>query len=327
MQISIIAFVAGMVLTVIVGKPVLPLLRRLKIGQTIRTDGPKSHLIKAGTPTMGGLIFVIAMLIILLILGNGSASLWIWLFSFLAFGLIGFYDDIMKVVFHRSLGLTVKQKLAGQFAVAIILLVAAQIFLGRGTTIIIPFVNYAWDLGWLYYPLMATFFVGIVNGTNFTDGLDGLAAGVSAIVFVGYWLVMLVSVSFPTLVMADYTDLAVAAASLAGCCIGFLFYNQHPAKVFMGDTGSLAIGGAVVAFALLSKTEIVLIIIGGVYLAEILSVMIQVASFKLWGKRIFLMSPLHHHFELKGWPEVKVVRMFWLASAVLTALGLIIVSI
>ncbi len=327
MQISIIAFVAGLILTLIVGKLLLPMLRRLKIGQTIRNDGPQSHLIKAGTPTMGGLMFVISMLIVLLVLGNGSKSLWIWLFSFIAFGAIGFYDDMLKVVFHRSLGLTVKQKLVGQYAAAIILLVAAQLFLGRGTAVIIPFVNYSWDLGWFYYIVMATFFVGIVNGTNFTDGLDGLAAGVSAIVFIGYWLIMLVCVSYPTLVMADYHDLAVAAASLAGCLIGFLFYNQHPAKVFMGDTGSLAIGGAVVGFALLSKTEIVLIIIGGVYLVEILSVMLQVASFKLWGKRILLMSPLHHHFELKGWPEVKVVRMFWLASAILTALGLLIVSI
>ncbi len=322
-----IALILAAAIVIVLGPLFIPILRRLKFGQTIRDDGPQAHFYKAGTPTMGGLLFFPAFIIPLLLLGDGSPSSWLILFSFVGFGLIGFADDMLKVGFKRSLGLRAKQKLVLQFAVIVIFLLLAGQVLGRGTEIIIPATDLSIDLGWFYYVLMAVFLVGMVNAVNLTDGLDGLAAGVSFFVFLGFALITMVAMQNPPLATANYQDLAVGSMALVGCCLGFLFYNHHPAKIFMGDTGSLALGGAVVALAVLTKTEFILLLLGGVYLVEAISVALQVISFKLTGKRIFKMSPLHHHFEMKGWPETKVVRVFCLFSAIFTALTLLLLSI
>ena len=297
------------------GPMFIPLLRRLKFGQTIRADGPQRHLSKAGTPTMGGLLFLPALLLPVLLLGQNSPALWLAMISFLGFGAIGCCDDLLKIVWRRSLGLTAWQKLIGQFLViAIVLYVAAQSF-GRGTEIVFPG-GATLELGWAYYPIIAIFLVYMVNAVNLTDGLDGLAAGVSVMVFIGFGVIALAAMQTPILAAVNYGDLAIFSLALAGACLGFLFYNHYPAKVFMGDTGSLAIGGALAALAVLCRMEFLYILLGGVYLLEALSVVLQVASFKLFHKRIFRMSPLHHHFEMIGWKETKVVSVFWLAAAI-----------
>ncbi len=321
MGISLLAFGAGIVAVIVIGLFLLPALRRLKIGQTIRTDGPSTHLAKAGTPTMGGLMFVLAMLPIALIFSRLGMAMWLFLFLYLACAAIGFVDDMLKVVWHRSLGLTARQKLAGQFTAVLLFLIAANYFLNRGTDIFIPGLNLELELGIFYYILMAIFLVGMINGVNLNDGLDGLAAGVSFFVFGGYWLMALAFIANPPLNAVDYQEIANLAAAMAGCCIGFLFYNRYPAKVFMGDTGSLAIGGAVAAFAVICKAEFVLLLLGGVYLIEAISVMLQVFSFKVFGKRIFRMSPLHHHYELVM-GERKTVCLFWLLALITVALSL-----
>ncbi|MEG1538190.1 MAG: phospho-N-acetylmuramoyl-pentapeptide-transferase [Clostridiales bacterium] len=316
----LIVFVVGMVLTGLIGRIVLPLLIKLKVGQTIRADGPKKHLSKAGTPTMGGLIFILAMLILMILFCKDSPELWVWLFSFLAFALIGCCDDLLKVVFHRSEGLTVVQKLLGQFSAIILLLIGAQVFCQRGTALyLLP--NQPWlELGWCYYPLMAIFLVGLINAVNLTDGLDGLAAGISLIVFGGFFVLDVVLLQ-RGLSMGNQPLLA---CGFAGCCVGFLFYNHYPAKVFMGDTGSLALGGAIAGFAVVGRLEIITIGFGLIYLLEAISVILQVGSYKLTGKRIFKMAPLHHHFEQMGWPETKVSYMFWLCALITVLLTLII---
>jgi len=316
------------VLLVAVQGPILiPLLRRLKFGQTIREDGPQGHLVKAGTPTMGGLLFLIPVLVCLAIWGYFSAELWLCLLSFIGFGLIGFIDDYLKVVKKRNLGLRAYQKLIGQFAVMVAILILTNTLTSRGTDLVIPISGYDWELGFWYYPLISFFLVGMVNAVNLTDGLDGLATGTCFIAFLCYFLIAATEIVYPAISEVNYQTVAVFAIAMAGVCLGFLFFNRYPAKLFMGDTGSLSLGGALVICAVLTKTEIVLIFIGGIFLIEALSVILQVASFKLTGKRIFKMSPLHHHFELSGWRETKVVIVFWLVAAIFGMLGLLIATL
>ncbi len=316
----VLIFVLAVILTLGLGKCILPLLRRLKIGQTIRSDGPQKHLSKAGTPTMGGFIFILPMLILAAIFCKSQPELWLWLFSFLAFALIGCCDDVLKVVFHRSEGLSVMQKLLGQFTAIVLLLIGAHFWAGRDTVLyLLPNIA-VWDAGWLYYPLMAIFLVGLINAVNLTDGLDGLAAGVSFIVFCGYFIVFLLLGAMGL----EVENQSVLACAFAGCCCGFLVYNHYPAKVFMGDTGSLALGGAIAGFALVGRCELLTIGFGLVYLLEAVSVMLQVGYYKLTGCRIFKMAPLHHHFEQMGWPETKVSYMFWLATLIMVLFSLII---
>lgn len=321
----LIMLVSALVL-VLEGPFVIPLLKRLKFGQTIRTDGPKRHLAKGGTPTMGGLMFLPALLITILIFGNNSMGLWLAVFSFLGFGALGLWDDLLKIVFHRSLGLTMIQKLIGQFIIIAIILCISSKVLGRGTDILFPG-GKSLDLGWLYYPIVAVFLVYMVNAVNLTDGLDGLASGISVLVFLGFGIIAMAAVNAPLINGVDYYDLVVFAFALSGACLGFLLYNKHPAKVFMGDTGSLAIGGALAALAVLTKMEFLYIILGGVFLVEALSVVLQVFSFKVFHKRIFKMSPLHHHFEMIGWPEPKVVLTFWFAAAVCVIIAILLLAI
>lgn len=300
------------VLTLIMGPLFIPILRRLKYGQQIRTDGPQGHLKKQGTPTMGGVIILLALALAALRFSDKNTELLILLISSLGYGLVGFLDDYIKIIFKRSLGLTAKQKLLGQLLVS-----AAVCYLlireGHSTELLLPFFDWHFNPGWLYFPLMAILMLGASNAVNFTDGLDGLLAGTSAIAFGAYTVISMNSTQ---------PEAAIFSAAMVGAVLGFLVFNKHPAKVFMGDTGSLGIGGGLVAVAILTKSELLLAIVGGVFLIEILSVVIQVVSFKTRGKRVFKMSPIHHHFELVGWSEWRVVITFWSVGLVLAVLGL-----
>ncbi|PZE22654.1 phospho-N-acetylmuramoyl-pentapeptide-transferase [Paenibacillus xerothermodurans] len=305
---------AAFLLALIMGPLFIPLLRRLKFGQQIRTDGPQGHLKKAGTPTMGGTIILFALALAVLRFADRSMEMVILLVAALGYGLVGFLDDYIKILLKRSLGLTAKQKLLGQLIVSIIVcLLLAKI--GHSTDVRIPFIDYTIPLGWFYYPFVVIMMLGTSNAVNFTDGLDGLLAGTSAVAFGAYAIVALNSTE---------PDVAIFSAAMVGAVLGFLVFNAHPAKVFMGDTGSLGIGGGLALVAILTKAEILLILIGGVFVVEVLSVMIQVISFKTRGKRVFKMSPIHHHFELVGWSEWRVVITFWATGIVLAGIGLYI---
>ena len=309
----IITIIVSFFITLILGPIVIPILQRLKVGQSIRDDGPKSHMSKSGTPTMGGLIMVAAIIITAMTSGTINRDLLVILFSTIAFGTIGFIDDFIKVVLRRNLGLKAYQKLAGQILIAVAIAIYQSSASVTGTKILVPFFNYYWDLGILYIPYIAFFVVATVNSVNLTDGLDGLASGVTLIV-----------ASFFSLVAMNwgYPSIALFSGALTGTCLGFLRFNAHPAKVFMGDTGSLALGGAIATIAILLNLTLLIPIVGGIYFAETLSVILQVASFKLTGKRIFKMSPLHHHYELKGWKETKVVVVFWSVTLLFCIIGL-----
>ncbi|EFM12817.1 phospho-N-acetylmuramoyl-pentapeptide-transferase [Paenibacillus curdlanolyticus YK9] len=305
---------ASFLLAVLFGPLFIPLLRRLKFGQQIRTDGPQSHLKKQGTPTMGGIIIMLALLLAFLKFADKTADFWVLLVASLGFGLVGFLDDYIKIVFKRSLGLTAKQKLAGQLLFSIIVCILFN-RMGHSTEIGVPGTDYAFDLGWFYYVFVVIIMFATSNSVNFTDGLDGLLAGTSAIAF-GAFTILALSVN-------EYES-AVFSAAMIGAVLGFLVFNVHPAKVFMGDAGSLGIGGGLAAVAMLTKMELILIIVGGVFVLEMLSVIIQVGSFKLRGKRVFKMSPIHHHFELSGWSEWRVVTTFWIVGFLLAAVGLVL---
>jgi phospho-N-acetylmuramoyl-pentapeptide-transferase len=241
----------------------------------------------------------------------------------LGYGLIGFIDDYIKVVMHRSLGLRAYQKLIGQFGLAFILMWVSVHWLGRGTDVAIPFTSVHLDLGSFYYILISLVIVVMVNAVNLTDGLDGLAAGSTMFVSIGYLIIAVLAASQGggVAVLAHETDMAVFAAALVGGILGFLRFNTYPARVFMGDTGSLALGGALVSLAVLTKSELVLLVLGGLFAIEALSVIIQVISFQTTGKRVFRMSPIHHHFELGGWGEWKVVLVFWAGALICAILG------
>ncbi|UWG98432.1 phospho-N-acetylmuramoyl-pentapeptide-transferase [Dehalobacter sp. DCM] len=316
----------ALLVSLIAGPFLIPVLRTLKFGQSIREDGPKRHLAKAGTPTIGGLIFLIGIAAGVLIIAEKpySPGLLTMLGMLLGFGLIGFLDDFLKVLRRQNLGLRAWQKLVGQIFLAVILVGIATLLLNRGTALGIPFTTYTLDLGIFYYPVIVIVIVYFTNTVNLTDGLDGLAAGCTVFSAVGYVVIAYLAARTGFLgdILVSSSDLAVFAAAIVGGCVGFLRFNMHPARVFMGDCGSLALGGGLSALAVLSKSEFVLLIIGAVYVVEGLSVMLQVVSFKTRGKRIFRMAPLHHHFELGGWSEKKVVRFFWTAAALCMVIGI-----
>ena len=314
------AFAIALPVSLAMGPLVIPLLRRLKFGQSIRSDGPARHLKKAGTPTMGGIIFLAGILAAGFFTARDRPDALIVVGMAMGCGLIGFLDDYIKVVLKRSLGLRAREKLLGQVALALALAFLVTSVLGRGTELAVPFSGlfYPGGLslvlpGWIFIVFTVLMVVGMANAVNLTDGLDGLAGGVSLLVAAGLMLVALA---------AGNDGVALAMASLTGGCLGFLYYNRHPARVFMGDTGSLALGGALAAAAVITKSELFLLLMGGVFVVETLSVIIQVVSFQTTGRRVFRMSPLHHHFELGGWGESKVVIAFWLVTLVLVALGL-----
>ncbi|NLF80062.1 MAG: phospho-N-acetylmuramoyl-pentapeptide-transferase [Clostridia bacterium] len=312
---NVALFVAALLLTVLIGQLLLPKLIDLKVSQSIRSDGPQRHLAKSGTPTMGGLLFIAASILCSIFLIDEQPLLWVWLFSYLSFGLIGFLDDFAKLRHQENKGLSGKQKLFAQFVAVAILLLLNQLLLDRGTSFGV--FGTVWDAGWLYYPLTAIFIVGMVNAVNLTDGLDGLAAGVSFFCFAGFVLAGIpLAHIFPA-----YARMPQIAMIMCGCCLGFLFYNRYPARLFMGDTGSMALGGAIVGLAVTCRLELLLLGLGLVYLIEAASVMLQVAWFKLTQKRLFLMSPIHHHFELQGWRETRVTSVFYLAAALCTLIS------
>ncbi len=309
---------AGFVISSFLGPKIIPMLQRLNIGQSIREDGPSSHLAKSGTPTMGGIIFLAGFIVASLIAGGLNMDMGMILFSTLGFGSVGYMDDYIKVVKKRNLGLRAYQKIIGQIVVAMVLILYYLNFSDSYPQIVIPILGEkTLALGLLTIPFLLIVVVGTVNAVNLTDGLDGLATGVSVIVFTAFGLL---SNRF------GFTEAAVSSFAMAGALLGFLIYNYNPARIFMGDTGSLAIGGALSAITLISGTYIFIPIIGGIFFAEALSVIIQVGYFKLTRKRFFRMAPLHHHYEQKGWKEIKVVWVFWATTLVLSLTGLFILS-
>ena len=293
------------ILTVILAPIGIPMLRRLKFGQSIREEGPQSHMKKAGTPTMGGILFVLSIIATTLIAGSiynlFTTQTVVLLLVLVGFGVIGFLDDGIKVIFKRNLGLTSLQKLIGQ----IIISIAAFMLLRLGTfdtSIMIPFTDIKLDFGLFYIAFLIFWLVGFSNAVNLTDGLDGLVAGTASIAFAAFGVIALFN---------EQADIALFAFAVTGALLGFLIFNANPAKVFMGDTGSLALGGALAMISVLVKAELLLLLVGLVFVIETLSVILQVGSYKLRKKRIFKMSPIHHHFELSGWSEWKVVLVFW----------------
>ncbi|SFI60277.1 Phospho-N-acetylmuramoyl-pentapeptide-transferase [Paenibacillus sp. UNC496MF] len=311
-KVILLSIGASFLLSVLFGPLFIPLLRRLKFGQQIREEGPQSHLKKKGTPTMGGIIILLAVLLAFLKFSDKTNEFWVLLIACLGFGLVGFLDDYIKIAFKRSLGLTAFQKLFGQLLFSVIICVLLH-HMHHSTVIGIPGTSTTVDFGWFYYPFVVIMLFATTNAVNFTDGVDGLLGGTGAVAFTAFTILAL---------HASEHESAIFSATMIGALLGFLVFNAHPAKVFMGDSGSLGIGGGMAAVAILTKTEILLVVIGGVFVLEMLSVILQVGSFKLRGKRIFKMSPIHHHFELSGWGEWKVVTVFWFVGAVFAAIGL-----
>ena len=321
----LLAFVVTFIITVVLGKIAIPMLRSLHAQQSIREEGPESHQAKAGTPTMGGAFMMIALVLGVAIFAPWNVGTGMLLFLTLGHCLLGFFDDFVKAVKKRNLGLTAKQKLLGQFILAAIFCYFITEIMVIPTTLWIPVADVHLQLGWAYYVLAFLIIVGATNAVNLTDGLDGLASGTSAVAAIAFSVIGLMAASPTTSIGAE--SVAYFGAIVAAVCLGFLVYNVNPAKVFMGDTGSLALGGAFAAMAILTKTELLLVVIGGIFVMEALSVIIQVISFKTRGVRVFKMSPIHHHFELSGWAEQTVVNRFWFGGAVLAVVGVVLATI
>ena len=318
-----LAIVVAIAVTMVLMPAWIKFLKSSHIGQQVRADGPESHLVKQGTPTMGGVIMLVSVILTALVVGHPTPETFALLIATVLTGCLGLIDDAEKVVKERSLGLTPKAKLVGQFVIATVFGLVAVNVMGIAPTVEIPFV-YTFDLGvltthfgavevpWLYILFVDILLMGMCNAVNLTDGLDGLAAGTVMIV-----MIVMAAIAY----RSDMLDSAIFAAALAGACVGFLWFNSFPADIFMGDTGSLALGMALGCLAVFTKSEFIVLVIGGLFVAEALSVMIQVFYYKKTKKRIFLMAPLHHHFEKKGWSETKVVVRFWIVSGVLAACG------
>lgn len=311
MPLSIFAFLFALFLSLFLGLALVPLFRRLHLAQQIRAEGPQRHFEKAGTPTFGGLIFLIALAFTVLFLNGLEERSLSLLFLTLGFALLGFLDDLLKVVRRHPLGLRARFKFGGQLLLAFFFTLFA-VLAGRGTAVALPF-GLNLELGPYYFLFALLVIGGASNAVNLSDGLDGLAAGCTFLAALAYLALAQ---------RAGDNTAAVFSAALAGGCLGFLFFNFYPARIFMGDTGALALGAALGGLAVVTRTELLLLVIGGVFVLETLSVILQVASFRLFRRRLFRMSPLHHHFELKGWAETKVVGLFWLLSFFCALAGL-----
>lgn len=311
----ILPAVIAFLISVVVGPVLIPFLTKLKFGQCIREEGPKWHEKKSGTPTMGGIIFLGSTVITSLIFIKGNPDVVPVLFVTLGFGLIGFLDDYIKVVMKRNLGLRAWQKMGLQLIVTGVFCFYVMKFTEVGTKIIVPFVkDMTIEMSWLYIPFVFFVVLGSVNGVNLTDGLDGLAASVT----------VLVATFFSVVALGFGSTVYPIAAAVLGGLLGFLVFNVYPAKVFMGDTGSLALGGFVASTAIMLRLPLFIVIVGFIYVAETLSVMLQVGYFKLThGKRLFKMAPIHHHFEMCGWAETRIVAVFSIVTAILCMLALI----
>lgn len=310
----VLAFGCSLVMTLLVIPRLIPFLHKIKFGQSIREDGPQSHLAKTGTPTMGGIVFVVIPILVLLVLDYrafASKEMLIVVFAYLGYAIIGFIDDFLIVVKKNNDGLKPSIKFLMQSILAVIFYFMYQGI--AATTIQIPVFHITLELGLLYFVLVFLMFTAESNAVNLTDGLDGLSAGTSLIAIAPFVIFAL---------LQGNRDVALFLLAVCGSLLGYLRFNLHPAKIFMGDTGSLAIGGLLAATAMILKQELLLVIIGGVFVMELLSVVIQVTSYKLTKKRVFRMAPIHHHFELGGMKETQVVLMFWSIGFVLAVLGL-----
>jgi len=309
----LIAGLASLLICIFLGPKFIEEARQREFGQMIREEGPEGHQLKAGTPTMGGILIFVAVTVPFLILGDYDAlSLAVW-GTAMATAALGFWDDYLKLTKRHSLGLPGRYKLAVQALLAIALWYVAKEQLGLQNVIEMRIFDASIDIG-IFYPLLIFLVIaGASNGVNLTDGLDGLAAGCAAIVFLAFTAM--------TVITPNYESLALLSACFVGACVGFLWFNSFPAGVFMGDTGSLGLGGAIGATAVLTQTEVLLLIIGGIFVIEALSVLIQVISFQRFKRRVFLMAPVHHHFELLAWSETKIILRFWIVAAICSAIG------
>jgi phospho-N-acetylmuramoyl-pentapeptide-transferase len=312
-----------MVLSIVAGPKFIEFLRRNEMGQPIREEGPQRHVVKQGTPVMGGLLVLLTATVAFLAVSKYTVPALTVLFVTLACAAIGFLDDFIKLTHRRSLGLNGRWKLLLLALITVGVAYAAR-HQHLPTWIRIPIVDWRLELSWGWYVLLFLMIAGAANGVNLTDGLDGLAAGTGIIAlftFTAINVIAYIRSGPPGHRFDTKLDLAIIGAALIGGLIGFLWYNAFPAEVFMGDTGSMAIGGALAAFAIFTKTEFLLLLIGGIFLIEALSVMIQVFTFKYLGRRVFLMTPIHHHFEMKAWSETKIMVRFWILTGILCATG------
>lgn len=325
---TIYAAVTSLVLSFILGPYLIKKLKALKVQDVVRTDGPPTHASKEGTPTMGGAIILLVVLFSVALWGNFSNSfIWLLLFVTVGMGAIGFVDDLKKVRQRNKKGLSGKVKIGLQAAVAL----CAGLFLyytGFDTVVTIPFLkDVAFDMKFLYVPFVMLVIVGTSNAVNLTDGLDGLAIGPMIIAMATYMLLayitghVKIASYLHILHVANAAEITVFAGAIVGASLGFLWFNTYPAQVFMGDVGSLSLGGVLGTFAVMTKQEALLLIVGGIFVVEALSVMFQVGSFKLTGKRVFAMAPIHHHYELKGWAEPKIIVRFWIISIILALIA------
>ncbi|MFW5995700.1 MAG: phospho-N-acetylmuramoyl-pentapeptide-transferase [Halanaerobiaceae bacterium] len=303
------------IILIVTGPTLIGFLKRFNYGQQVRKEGPESHLKKEGIPTMGGVLIILGIVITaLLLLKLNPDVLWVLIITG-GMGLVGLLDDVLKIKGGQSLGLRAREKLVAQLILGLVIALYLYIFRDEGTLLLIPFLGVLVDFEFWIVPLTVLTVVGTVNAVNLTDGLDGLAAGVTALAASAFAVIY---------AFQGFNQLTLLSLSITGACIGFIWFNSYPAQVFMGDVGSLALGGALASMAVLSQTQLFLVIIGGVYVMEALSVMIQVTYFRLTdGERVFKMTPIHHHFELMGLSESKVVARFWIMSMIFAAFGLI----
>ncbi|HYY04574.1 MAG TPA: phospho-N-acetylmuramoyl-pentapeptide-transferase [Gaiellaceae bacterium] len=319
----LVAGVIAMVVSIIIGPRFIAFLRRNEFGQEIREEGPETHLVKRGTPTMGGLLFLVVATAAFLTVSKYKVPALTVLFVTLGCGAIGFLDDFIKLTHRRSLGLRGRWKL-----ILLALITVGVAFAARHqhlpTTVFIPVVHWNVQLSYAWYGLLFLVIAGTANGVNLADGIDGLAAGtgiISLVTFTAIAIVTYIRSGNPGGRFDSRLDLAIVGAAMIGATIGFLWYNAFPAEVIMGDTGAMGLGGALAAFAIFTKTIFLLLLIGGIFALEALSVIIQVVSFKYFGRRVFLMTPIHHHFEMKAWSETKIMVRFWIVTAILCAIG------
>lgn len=319
---SLFALMIGFILSTVFGYFLIPILKKIKAGQRINVY-VENHQKKSGTPTMGGLIFIIPTIVTILILLftkkiEFSVNLLIVLFVFISYSMIGFLDDYISIKKKRNEGLTQTQKLLLQFVVALVFYLLYSLYTDSKSVLEITALGIKWNLGWFYGVFILFLLVGASNAVNLTDGLDGLAGGLSAISFLAFGLI-----SWGSYWIQGYQDMGIFCFVLVGSLIGFLVYNTNPAKVFMGDTGSLTLGATLATIAILTSHELSLAVIGGVFVVETLTVIIQVISVKFFHKRVFLMAPIHHHFERLGWRESDIVKLFWIVGLILALLALI----
>lgn len=327
---TVYAILTALILSLIIGPYLIEFLKKYQIGQYVRNDGPKHHISKTGTPTMGGLLIIMAVLFATLSwMDLANIYVWLVLFALVGFGLIGFIDDYLKVVKKKSDGLAGRYKFSLQVVIASIIAYILYSLPAYSTKLSVPFFkDFNPDLGWFYIPFVILIIVGASNAVNLTDGLDGLAIGP---VIVATMVYTIITYAAGHAKIADYLlipfingsgDLAILCGSVFGASLGFLWFNTYPASVFMGDVGSLPLGALLGSVAVISKHELLLVIVGGIFVLETISVIFQVASFRINGKRVFLMAPLHHHYELKGWQEPKIIVRFWIIAIMLGLLAL-----